>query len=152
MYQTYKDVAQFYIVYIREAHAADGRSMQRIGEQLGMSEHKTCGERCAVAQRMFEDKKLTIPGLVDGFDNQVNDAYQGWPTRAFLIRKDGKLGVAGGRGPWGLTPALKQAGEWLKAYKETGSEPALPEAESAKPSDGEAKPKKAAEKPKKDKP
>ncbi len=154
MYQTYKDTAQFYIVYIREAHASDGRSMQRVGEQLGIKNHTSYEERCTVAQRLFEDKKLTISGLVDGFDNKVNDAYQGWPTRLFLVRKDGKLGVAGGRGPWGLPPALKEAGAWLKTYKETGDEPALPKAEDPKPGDSQAKakPKQAAEKPKKDKP
>ena len=120
---------------------------------MGINNHKDYGERCAVAQRMFDDKKLTIPGLIDGFDNQVNDAYQGWPTRVFLVRKDGKLAVAGGRGPWGLRPALKEAREWLAEYKKTGNEPTLPEAEDkATPSEGGTKPKKAAQEPKADKP
>ncbi len=127
MYQTYKDVTEFYIVYIREAHAADSSWPVGYAKDMGINDHKDYGERCAVAKRMFEDKKLTIPGLIDGFDDKVNDAYQGWPTRVFLIRKDGKLGVAGGRGPWGLRPALKEAREWLAEYKKTGKEPALPE-------------------------
>jgi hypothetical protein len=126
MYQEYKDVAEFYIVYIREAHAADSEWPVDYAKGKGINNHTSYGERCEVAELLVREKKLTIPCVIDGMDNQVNDAYRGWPTRVFLVRKDGKLGVAGGRGPWGLRPALKDAAEWLAAYRKTGEEPALP--------------------------
>ena len=125
MYKTYKDVAEFRLVYINEAHAADGRSMQRIGKNLGVFEHKNYGERCQVAERLLNDKKLTIPTVIDGMDNKVNQAYKAWPDRVFIVGTDGKLGVAATRGPFGFASAIEQAGEWLAEYKKSGKELAL---------------------------
>jgi len=126
MYRTYKDVAAFYIVYISEAHAADDSWPVEYAKKLGITEHKSFGERCAVAERLVADKKLTIPCLVDNMKDEAAAAYKAWPDRLFLIRKDGRLGVAGKRGPWGFKPALDEAQEWLASFKESGKEPALP--------------------------
>ena len=101
MYQTYKDIAEVYIVYISEAHAVDDSWPVPYAKDLGIKEHTTYGERCGVADKLTKDKKLTIPCLIDGMDNAVEKRYKGWPDRVFLVRKDGKLGVAGQRGPWG---------------------------------------------------
>lgn len=68
--------------------------------ELNITEPKTYEERCTVAERLVREGKLTIPCLIDGIDKTVNDLYQGRPTRIFLIRKDGKLGVAGSKGPF----------------------------------------------------
>lgn len=127
MYQDYRDVAEFYIVYISEAHAEDDRFPVPYASELGIKEHKTFGERCRVADRLTKDKKLTIPCLIDGMDNATADAYQGWPDRIYLVRKDGRLGVAAGRGPWGFKPALRKADKWLASYKATGAEPEIVE-------------------------
>ena len=126
MYQTYKDLADFYIVYISEAHALDDSWPVPYAKDLGIKEHTTYGERCGVADKLTKDKKLTIPCLIDGMDNAVEKRYKGWPDRVFLVRKDGKLGVAGQRGPWGFAPGLEAAKGWLAQYKKTGEEPALP--------------------------
>lgn len=135
LYRDYKDLAEFHIVYIREAHAADSSWPVPYAKQKGIKEHTSYAERCAVAERLVEEKKLTIPCLIDGMDNAVGQAYQGWPDRIFLVRKDGKLGVAGQRGPWGFAPALEQTREWLAEYKKTGREPAL----SAQPAEKDRK-------------
>jgi hypothetical protein len=127
MYQSYKDIAEFYIVYISEAHAEDDSSPVPYAKDLGIKEHTTYGERCGVADKLAKDKKLTIPCLVDGMDNAVEKRYKGWPDRVFVVRKDGKLGVAAQRGPWGFAPGLEAAEAWLAKYKETGKEPALPQ-------------------------
>ena len=123
MYQDYRDIAEFYIVYISEAHAEDDKYPVGYARELGIKEHKTFGQRCKVADKLVLDKKLTIPCLIDGMDNAVADAYQAWPDRIYLVRKDGRLGVAAGRGPWGFKPALRKAGTWLASYKDTGDEP-----------------------------
>ncbi|MFQ5492076.1 MAG: deiodinase-like protein [Phycisphaerae bacterium] len=123
-YQDFKDIAAVYIVYISEAHASDDKYPVGYAKEMGISEHKNFGERCAVAARLVADKKLTIPCLVDNMDNAAEKAYQGWPDRVYLIGKDGKLAVAGHRGPWGFKPALEAAVHWLSQYKETGVEPA----------------------------
>jgi len=133
MYQEFKDVADFRIVYISEAHAMDDKYPVSYAKRLGINETKTYKERCTVAGRLKEDKKLTIPFVVDTMDGTVENHYKGWPTRVYLVRTDGKLGVAGKRGPWGLKPALKQAGAWLAEYKETGKEPELALVEDDQP-------------------
>lgn len=123
MYQDYKDIAEFYIVYISEAHAADDRSPVGYAKELGINEHKTYGERCEVATRLQREKKLTIPCLIDNMDNAVSQNYSGWPDRVFLVRKDGTLAVAGQRGPWGFKPGMEAAADWLAEYRESGREP-----------------------------
>jgi hypothetical protein len=125
LYQDYKLIADFYLVYISEAHALDDRSPVPYAEELGIREHKTYGERCTTAGRLMKDKKLTIPCLVDNMDGATEKAYKAWPDRIFLVRTDGKLAVAAKRGPWGFKPALKETGDWLAQLKKTGKQPPL---------------------------
>ena len=74
-------------------------------------------ERCRVARTLIEEKRLTIPCLIDDMDNGVNELYKGLPTRIFLIREDGTLGVAGSRGPAGLLPAFEEMKVWMKEFR-----------------------------------
>ena len=131
LYRKYQSIAQFYIVYISEAHAEDDKWPVPYAKKLGIKEHKTYVQRCSVANRLTADKKLTIPCLVDNIDNEVANIYKAWPDRVFIIRKDGRLGVAARRGPWGFTPAVKESGEWLANYEKSGREPAIQEATPA---------------------
>ena len=59
-------------------------------------------------------------------DNKVNKAYDAFPNRAFIVRKEGRLDVAAARGPRGHRPALREAEAWLAEYKEVGKEARLP--------------------------
>jgi len=136
LYESYRDVAEFRIVYIREAHAADGRWSNDFARSRDITEHKTYEQRCATAGMLLKDQKLTIPTLIDQMDNAVSDAYQAHPDRVFLLRKDGKLGVAGDRGPRGFEPGLRAVEKWLAEYKKTGVEPPL--AFGADTADGES--------------
>lgn len=137
MYQAYKDIAEFFIVYISEAHASDDRSPVGYAKKLGIKEHGNYGERCSIADRLVKEKKLTIPCLIDGMDNAVEKQYKAHPDRVFLVRKDGTLAVAGKRGPWGFKPGLNAANIWLAEYRETGDEPALVQASEDTPDIGE---------------
>ena len=125
MYQDYGDLVEVRLVYIREAHAADSNWAVGYAKDLGLLEHKDYGQRCSAAEKLFKDKSLTIPCLIDGMDNKANEAYKAHPDRIFLVRKDGTLGVAGKRGPFGFVPALNQAQAWLAEYRSTGNEPDL---------------------------
>ena len=122
MYQEYKDIAEFRLVYISEAHAIDDRRPVPYAVEKNISEHTTYGERCSVAGRLLTDEKLTIPSIIDKMDNKVAEVYDAHPNRVFLIQKDGKLGVAAGTGPRGWRPGLKGVKQWLTQYKETGKE------------------------------
>ena len=120
-----------YVVYVREAHAADSSWPVDYAQNQNITEPKSYEERCTVAERLVAEGELTIPCLIDGMDNAVNDLYKGHPTRIFLIRKDGRLGVAGSRGPFGLVPSIEATQKWLKEYRETGKEPEITETTSS---------------------
>jgi len=114
-----------YVVYVREAHAADSSWPVPYATEQNINEPTSYEERCSVAERLVAEGELTIPCLIDGIDNAVNDLYKGHPTRIFLIRKDGKLGVAGSQGPFGLVPSIEATKKWLKEYQESGMEPEI---------------------------
>ena len=138
MYQDYRDIAEFRMVYINEAHAADGRRPVGYAKEKGITEHDDYEERCTTAQMLIDDETLTIPCLIDGMDNKVNQAYSAWPDRIFLVRTDGKLAVAAERGPWGFKPGLTASNEWLKQFSESGMEPELSKVKESDNSDTRA--------------
>jgi hypothetical protein len=125
LFQKYQNVAEFRLIYIREAHAADGQRPGRIGLQLDIKEHQNYEDRCNVAERLTQDRKLTMPVLIDDFENSTDLAYQAKPDRVFLVRTDGRLAVAADRGPRGFAPALKQCEAWLETYAAQNEEPPL---------------------------
>jgi len=125
MYQHYKDIAEFRIVYIKEAHAIDSRRAVPYAIDEGINQPTTYADRCLIADMLVQTGTLTIPIIIDSIDDRVNGLYQGLPSRVFLVRSDGILGVAAERGPWGFPPALEQAEKWLAQYKGTGNEPEL---------------------------
>ncbi len=123
MFKNYGDIAEFRLVYINEAHAADSDWSVPYAEELGINDHTNYGERCAVAERLLSDKKLTIPTVIDGMDNKVNQAYKAWPDRIYVVGSNGKLAIAAARGPRGFAPAIEQTAEWLADFNKTGKEP-----------------------------
>ncbi|MBL1217795.1 MAG: hypothetical protein D8M59_09900 [Planctomycetes bacterium] len=133
LFQQYKDIAEFRLVYINEAHASDSDWPVEYAKELGITQHEDYGQRCTVAERLLEDKQLTIPTLIDGMDNAVNKAYQAWPDRIYVIQPNGKLAVAADRGPRGFKPALNQATEWLADYRKSQAHSSPPAALSDEP-------------------
>ena len=132
LYDTYKDIAEFRIVYINEAHAADGDWPFEFAKEKGLNEHLTYHDRCTSADMMLVEEAVTIRCLIDNMDNKVNEAYAAWPDRIFVVQTDGTLAVAGKRGPFGFEPAIKETAEWLAAYRaatETSTKPQEQESE-----------------------
>ena len=119
LYQKHRDIAEFYVIYIREAHAADSSWPVAYATKQNINQPTTFRERCDVAHTLIRDKRLTIPCLVDDMDNKVDAAYQGHPTRLYVIDLDGALAVAGASGPAGLRPALNDAQVWLREYRQS---------------------------------
>ncbi len=129
LYREFSDLAEFLLVYINEAHAEDSTWPVDYAQEKGISEHADYGARCTTAELLLNDNQLTIPCLVDGMDNTVNRAYNGWPDRVFVVRTDGRLAVAANKGPFGFVPGLEATRAWLESLRDTGNEPALPPAE-----------------------
>jgi len=107
----HQDVAQFFTVYIREAHPADGWRMS-MNDQFNIVEFqpKSDAERDIVAARCCEIMSHPWPMLVDTIDNKTGDEYSAFPDRLYLIDAEGKVAYKSGRGPFGYDPGeLDQA-------------------------------------------
>lgn len=131
LYQEFRDIAEFRLIYIREAHAADGNRPVDYAKTKGIFEHQTTADRCSTAKELIKDNELTIPCFADWMDDQVNQAYSAWPDRIFVVRTDGRLAIAAERGPRGFEPALKATRRWLEAFKQSQVEPPLPQSAAA---------------------
>lgn len=93
------------IVYVREAHPTDGwqvRANER--DNVLVATHKTLAEREEAAMHCAKDLGLNIPVVMDGMDDAIEKAYQGWPDRLYVVGKDGLVKYAGDKGPWGFKP------------------------------------------------
>ncbi len=105
VYQHYKDKATIYIVYIREAHPADGwRTKGNDAAGIVINDPRTEQERDDVAGKCMSTLRFTIPCLVDGIDNAAEKAYAAYPDRIYVIDADGEIAYKSGPGPRGFRP------------------------------------------------
>ncbi len=105
MYETYGSDVQFFVVYIREAHALDSNSPLGGGDHPIVEDPVTLAERKQVAQVCLSKLALEdIPALVDDMNDTANKAYAAWPDRLYLVGRDGRIAYHGGRGPFGFLP------------------------------------------------
>ena len=74
----------------------------RVGIQI--TQPKLPAERAQVASQCCAAMDMAIPLVVDSIDNQVGDAYSGFPDRLYLIDREGRVAYKGGRGPFGYKP------------------------------------------------
>ena len=122
MYETYKDRAEFFIVYIKEAHPSNGWALpenKKIG--IAVKDPRNYRERLAVAAQACSVLHTKLPCLIDGLNNAVNKAYSAWPDRIFIVDTAGKIAVLGGQGPSGFKPSVVAARTWLESYFRVGS-------------------------------
>ncbi len=106
LFKTYKKDVEFFVVYIREAHASDSRRPDPV---LDVKQPKTFRERLGVANTCRLDLGLELPMLIDGLKNTTEAAYGAWPDRLFLIDTQGTVAYRGGPGPRGFKPAELEA-------------------------------------------
>src|SRR5579872_5524146 len=105
MYREFADRAEFFVIYVREAHASDGwRSKVNETENIHVSTPRTHVERAGVAAACAVKLALRIPVLIDGFDNGVEKQYCGWPDRLYVIDRDGLVAYRSRPGPFGFKP------------------------------------------------
>ena len=115
LYRQYNDQVKFIKVYIREAHPVDGwwfgkgimnslLSLKGSKASFDLYDPKTIEERRAAAEDCQESLNYGVKTYVDEMDDAVNKAYAAWPTRLYLIDKEGYVVYAGGLGPWGFKP------------------------------------------------
>lgn len=120
MYDMYRDIAEFRIVYISEAHAIDDPRPTEFAKLKGIFESQDFGQRCTTAEMMMAEENITIPCIIDEMDNYAGEAYKALPDRIFVVATDGRLAIAAARGPRGFKPALEDTWKWLAAFRENG--------------------------------
>jgi hypothetical protein len=110
-HRRHQDRATFLMVYVREAHPADGWAMVS-NEKVGVSvkQPATLAERAQVCDRFRAMVKPAVPVVVDDVADPVGTAYSGMPARLYVIDRAGRVAYKSGRGPFGFKPGeLEQA-------------------------------------------
>lgn len=110
MYQEFKDRADFYVIYIREAHAADAWQLpDNLTDKVIFPTPTDYFQRGATAQACVRDLGIELPALLDSMDNATETAYTAWPDRIYLIDKQGIVRHKSGPGPFGFKPGALRA-------------------------------------------
>jgi type I thyroxine 5'-deiodinase len=130
LYKKYKDRAEFYIVYIQEAHPVDAWQMDvNVKDGALLATTKTLDDRTKAADTCVIKLGLDLPALVDKPDDAVERAYTGWPDRLYVVDANGKIAFKSAPGPFGFKPedvesTLERllAGGGSQAQRLTGSE------------------------------
>jgi thyroxine 5-deiodinase len=103
-----KAVARFLTIYIEEAHAHDEWWVPHA--KACIRNHRCIEERQAAGKRFVEDFKFPIELVCDSFDNQVEERFDAYPERLYIIEQ-GNVVYQGEPGPMGYH--LSEVKEWL---------------------------------------
>ena len=61
-------------------------------------------ERAYVAGACVRKLGIKFPAMIDGFENQAESAFTGWPDRLYLIGRGGRVLYKSKPGPFGFHP------------------------------------------------
>jgi tetratricopeptide (TPR) repeat protein len=87
----YHDRVDFRLVYISEAHAGNWQSTINEKEGVDLPAPKNLGEKQDHAAMCLRKLELPFAVAVDGMDTPAERAYNAWPSRLYLIGRDGKV-------------------------------------------------------------
>lgn len=103
--ESFKDDADFYFVYIREAHPEGGFTIPISGELGGVkitpvSDPVAIKERCVAALGFQKHGGARLPTLVDSLNDSAAIQWSAWPSRVFVVGLGGIVLYAADQGPW----------------------------------------------------
>jgi hypothetical protein len=102
-YQDKKDEANFFFVYIREAHPTDGNlGAANVIEGVLIEQPKTDAERAEVAELCTTSLQVSMPTIIDKIDDRVANVYAAFPDRIYVVGSDGRIAYKGQPGPSGF--------------------------------------------------
>jgi tetratricopeptide (TPR) repeat protein len=92
----YHELVDFRLVYISEAHADGGAESQwqstiNQREGIDLAGPRTLAEKQDHASLCVRKLSLPFAIEVDGMDAAAERAYQAWPSRLYLVGRDGKV-------------------------------------------------------------
>ena len=108
MVNEFQDVADFVVVYIKEAHPLDEWFFEK--QVYNLNQPVTNEERFAAARNLLEFG-LNCPLLVDPIDNKANLLYNAYPEKLYII-KEGKVAFHTKQGP--VYYDVKLVDDWLQ--------------------------------------
>lgn len=89
LYENWKNCADFAVVYLREAHAADEWPM---GSHVKLCQARTLQERLAAARGFIANTGLAIPLVyADCIDDRFMREFAAHPQRFFVLGANGTL-------------------------------------------------------------
>jgi tetratricopeptide (TPR) repeat protein len=92
LFQRYGRQVHFLFVYIREAHAdGDWQSTRNVREGITVAPAGTMQDREEHALRCKRELHVNFDALVDSMDGSAEAAFAAWPSRAFVIGRDGRV-------------------------------------------------------------
>lgn len=92
LYDRYGTRLGFLMVYVREAHtSATWQSTRNEREGIALPPAATLDEKVSHAGTCARNLKIRFPVAVDGMDQKVENAFQAWPSAAFLLDKMGRI-------------------------------------------------------------
>ena len=98
-------VANFLVVYVREAHPTDEWAMEENAKAgVALAQPKSDAERSSAAALCCSSLAVDLPVVVDGVDDAVGVPYGAWPERMYVLDEAGVVLYRGGTGPWGFRP------------------------------------------------
>jgi tetratricopeptide (TPR) repeat protein len=88
----YHSAVPFLLVYIREAHTGD-TWQSTINQRQGIDWQpaRTMGEMQAHASSCVRRLKMNFPAVVDSIDGKAESKYSAWPSRLYVVGKDGRI-------------------------------------------------------------
>ena len=99
--EEYRDVAEFALIYIREAHPSDEWQMESNEDgNVEYEQPKTLDERLELARAFVFEMDVKTQIFVDDIRNTANACYAAWPERIYIIDTDGIIIYKGGMGPF----------------------------------------------------
>lgn len=124
VYRRFSDRVQFYVIYVREAHPADGWWME-MNDRMGINikQPQDYDERKTVAGYCYDHLDFDVTMLIDTLDDEVGGAYSGMPSRLYLLDKQQRVVFKSGRGPFGFKPAELETAIALHLNADAKSEP-----------------------------
>jgi len=110
LYRRFRHRADFYVVYIQEAHPIDAWQVDsNLEDDVLVASTTTKEERVAVAGLCLRRLEIELPALVDEPDDRVERAYSGWPDRLYVVDAEGHIAHKSAAGPFGFKPADVEA-------------------------------------------
>jgi len=112
--EKYEQIAEFAIVYIKEAHAEDEWQMPSNREgQVVYQQPKSFEARLELAKTFVDRMQVKTPTLVDDIRNTGLVCFAAWPERIYVIDTGGRILYKGGMGPFYFKP--EELAEFLRS-------------------------------------